>query len=776
MLTFAVPVDALSGQTYARFRLSSAADLGTTGAAADGEVEDYLVMIKPPTAAATIFPSQTTISTAAAGAKSVQAADVDGDGDMDLLSASRYDNKIAWYENNGSQNFSPHTISTSADGPYDALGADVDGDGDMDVVSVSVNDNKIAWYENNGSQNFTPHTISTDAYGALSVAVGDVDGDGDLDVLSASYFDDKIAWYENNGNQNFTPHTITTAAAGATSVQVADVDGDGDLDVLSASFGAITWYRNEGNQNFTPQTISTAVNGAQAVRAADVDGDGDLDVLSASYFDDMIAWYENDGNQNFTAQTISTSADSAISLQVADLDGDGDLDVLSASVNDDKIAWYENDGNRNFTPRTISTAADAAQSVQVADVDGDGDLDVLSASYGDFKIAWYENTSAEIRGLHIFYEDSAWDDPDGPYNPTTGAGAMTGAGANTFDDFAIADKEALLPGDTADFSNYTSYSLGINGIMIDVEGMPTTPTLATIGDFFEFRVGNDDTYASPGWTTAPAPIDVQIRLDDGDGGSDRITLIWPDNVIQKQWLEVTMLANDGTGLAIPNVHFWGNAIGETGNNNPVDAAVNATDQTGTRDNFTTFLKPAELDNPYDFNRDKRVNATDQTIARDNFTTFVTVLKLISPPEAANRGFGDGGFAVIGKDRPDRPGDLASIHQLDLPESARGRRVGGSSQPVTILPDYWWADHQTESEWQTVPTRLPTGFRTTAREQIKLADIRDQDSIWLPSEQDLQFFEIVNHDTNQVRFGKTSDAKLETLDKAFAASELVDWDF
>ena len=73
----------------------------------------------------------------------------------------------------------------------------MDGDGDIDVLSASFEDNKIAWYENNGSQGFTAHAITTAANGAISVFAIDMDGDGDVDVLSASASDDKIACYEN---------------------------------------------------------------------------------------------------------------------------------------------------------------------------------------------------------------------------------------------------------------------------------------------------------------------------------------------------------------------------------------------------------------------------------------------------------------------------------------------------------------------------------------------------------------------------------------------------
>ena len=213
------------------------------------------------------------------------------------------------------------------------------------MLSASENDDKIAWYENDGNQNFTPHTITTFADGAYSVYSVDIDGDGDIDVLSASENDDKIAWYENDGNQNFITHIITTNADFAISVYAVDVDGDGDMDVLSASENdnKIAWYENDGNQNFTSHTITTTfANQPTAVHAADVDGDGDIDVLSSSWVDDKIAWYENDGNQTFSTNIISTNADHANSVYAADIDGDGDMDVLSASENDNKIAWYEN--------------------------------------------------------------------------------------------------------------------------------------------------------------------------------------------------------------------------------------------------------------------------------------------------------------------------------------------------------------------------------------------------------------------------------------------------
>jgi hypothetical protein len=161
-ILFDVPSWAVDGPSYARLRLSTAGDLAPGGSAADGEVEDYQVSITAPAESVGLFGSQNVITTSANGAFSVFTADVDGDGDMDILSASGDDNTIAWYENDGSGNFSAHTITTDAEGANTVFAGDVDGDGDMDVLSASAAGLNIAWYENNGSQNFSAHTITAE--------------------------------------------------------------------------------------------------------------------------------------------------------------------------------------------------------------------------------------------------------------------------------------------------------------------------------------------------------------------------------------------------------------------------------------------------------------------------------------------------------------------------------------------------------------------------------------------------------------------------------------
>lgn len=323
----------------------------------------------------------------------VAAADLDLDGDLDLLSASFGDHTIAWYENNGEQVFTRHVITSGATNSSWVVPVDLDRDGDLDVIGSAAGRNSITWYENDGRQQFTSRLITTSESDIVGFVVADVDRDGDTDIVSSSKGNDSVAWYENNGRQEFTKHTITTSADLACAVYAADIDGDGDIDVASASFfdDTIAWYENNGSQVFTKRVISSTADGARGLVIADVDGDGDQDVVSTSFYDNTVAWYQNDGRRGFTRHVISSTVRGAIGIFAADIDGDRDLDILATSRTDNTIAWFENTGSLTFPQHNITTSDSGAHGVIAADVDGDGDLDVASASQFGNRVTWYEN-------------------------------------------------------------------------------------------------------------------------------------------------------------------------------------------------------------------------------------------------------------------------------------------------------------------------------------------------------------------------------------------------
>ena len=149
---------------------------------------------------------------------------MDNDGDIDVLSASRGDNKIAWYENDGSQNFISHVISLYVDGASSIYAEDINGDGYMDVISGSYlsMDAKISWYENDGTESFTEKTIDADLDGAGRLVVRDLDEDGDMDVIVTALDANDVVWYANNGSESFTKSIIDDDLENARHVVVRD--------------------------------------------------------------------------------------------------------------------------------------------------------------------------------------------------------------------------------------------------------------------------------------------------------------------------------------------------------------------------------------------------------------------------------------------------------------------------------------------------------------------------------------------------------------------------
>lgn len=249
--------------------------------------------------------------------------------------------------------------------------------------------------------------------------------------------------------------------------------------------------------------------------------------------------------------------------------------------------------------------------------------------------------SAQVVDQHIFYNGSPFDGND--------------SAANAADDNAIAtDKAALLPGaldQTATFANYTNFDDGITGIMLDAQGL-ANPGAITAADF-QFRTGNDN--MPGGWSPAPAPSSITVRQGAGTGGSDRITVTWPAGAIQNQWLEVQLLATSNTNLPAPHVHYWGNAVGESGNN-PNNANVDLADVLAVRRMQTAGSVP--ITQPLDFNRDMFVNSGDSRVVQDQIGSGDPALQLITIAGATTA-------PVVAPVQADRSGSDTDARQLEL---------------------------------------------------------------------------------------------------------------
>ncbi|HFE65618.1 MAG TPA: VCBS repeat-containing protein, partial [Chloroflexi bacterium] len=402
----------------------------------------------------------------------IYAADANGDSNLDLITANYDDNAIVLYENDGSAtpSFTARVIDNSAVRASGVYAADFDGDTDTDILAASRGDNTIAWYENDGAQppGFTYRIITNTLSVPRKVQVTDLNHDGRLDVLATTgdsvMGDGEVLWFANDGAQppGFAAHPIADTqnidpvgiavdfsgngrpqivvgsldnyqnkrpgiqigvndgsaapafplrpvlgmAKGSHDIQAADLDNDGDLDPIVATlYDGLNWYPQETMpaRHFLIQPVSSASLTNHAVFPADLDGDGDTDFAAAAYADDTIAWYENDGNvpPAFASHVISDTAVTAKYVHVDDLDGDQDLDIIATLKNPNTLLWFANDGGSPpiFTSRVISDTIIGPRSVYTGDLDNDGDRDIVTASFGyDNAVAgavyWFENDGA----------------------------------------------------------------------------------------------------------------------------------------------------------------------------------------------------------------------------------------------------------------------------------------------------------------------------------------------------------------------------------------------
>lgn len=199
-----------------------------------------------------------------------------------------------------------------------------------------------------------------------------------------------------------------------------------------------------------------------------------------------------------------------------------------------------------------------------------------------------------VIGRHVFYKGSIFD-------------ASAPRAINSPADNAIApDKTALQPGESATAANIIGASKGINGLIVDLAGLPAALTHQDLA--FRFAKANGGTLA---WETIVQP-GYEIRANGGVSGADRLELSWPELAGYKNgWMEITIPANPITGLAQAEVFYFGSLVGDTGG----AVAVDASDLVRVRNGIGSGL--ADLSNPRDVNRDGRINASDLVLVRNN---------------------------------------------------------------------------------------------------------------------------------------------------------------
>jgi surface-anchored protein len=341
----------------------------------------------------------------------VRLADIDNDGDLDVLFA-KYITSISILRNNGNGTFGSE-IALPALTVSDIHVADVNGDNLPDIVSSVYIDSTyaetaIAIWRNLGGGNFSGRELvestRTTAYVGLT-GVGDVDGDSLKDLVLSN---DRLSWSRNQGDGTFAPIvTISTSGINYSS-SLRDIDQDGDLDIVQATLAnddfKLQVFRNSGttNPSFATEQVASFGSiwiGGITIGDTNEDGFADIHLLRDGSNRDILALHGT-STGTFLAPTVLGSGPDLTDLKIGDIDGDGRPDLALTAREQNKVHFAQNVGSGNFTALQEFTHDGSSlnpypETVAIGDIDLDGRNDLVFSERFGTGIAWSRNRSEE---------------------------------------------------------------------------------------------------------------------------------------------------------------------------------------------------------------------------------------------------------------------------------------------------------------------------------------------------------------------------------------------
>ncbi len=306
-------------------------------------------------------------------------ADVNGDGNVDLITVSSNDNKVAVLLNNGNGTFASKVDYAVGNFPWSLTSADVNGDSKADLIAANWESSSVSVLINNGNGTFASKVDYGAGVNPIDVTSADVNADEKIDLIVANHYSSTISVLINNGNGTFHSKADYATGSSPNTITSADVNRDGQVDLITANSSTVSVFINNGNGTFASK-VDYAMVGPYAVVTADVNGDGAPDMIVTNQVSNVVSVWINNGNGIFAAKVDYAVGRCPQSVTVADVNGDGKVDLIAANYYDTTVSVLTGNGNGTFASKVDYIVGSTPQSVTSADVNGDGKTDLIVAN------------------------------------------------------------------------------------------------------------------------------------------------------------------------------------------------------------------------------------------------------------------------------------------------------------------------------------------------------------------------------------------------------------
>ncbi|MGE7419076.1 FG-GAP-like repeat-containing protein, partial [Methylobacterium tarhaniae] len=402
---------------------------------------------------------QTSSSTGTDLSRSAEAADVDGDGKLDLITTGYNGGTVSVRLGNGDGTFKGETKHATGVGPTAVAAADLNGDGKVDLVTANDtagHNDTVSVLLGNGDGTFRSKLDFAVGENPYAVMTADVNGDGKRDLLTVNQDDDTVSVLLGNGDGTFQAKAAFETGAFPTAVAAADLNRDGKIDLVATNTDegegtTVSVLLGNGDGTFQTKVDFTTGAAPRAVTAVDVNGDGKHDLVVANRSGNSVSVLLGNGDGTFQAKADFAVGKRPGAVAAVDVDQDGKIDLVTANRTNNDISVLLGNGDGTFRAGTSYMTGTTPYSLTATDLNADGRPDFLVSTTGDNGItvllstlptrALLDSSSLAATSLSVAVDTTA---PGAPVITTPVAGTLTNDSTPTITGTAEAGSEITI--------------------------------------------------------------------------------------------------------------------------------------------------------------------------------------------------------------------------------------------------------------------------------------------------------------------------------------------